>query len=584
MSFYGLCSRRPSSRRPGKTVLGRAAAALALVLVVMAWAGSPAAWADGGSRCANCHGDPVRLEGLSDSWESVYVDPAQRSLQVHGGLDCTVCHGGDPNTDDPHQACIGIAHQNPAAGEVVRETCGSQGCHPDITATHLKSLHVTLNGIRSTVINLVGSEAGPARFQESCNQCHASCAECHMEEPGAHGLLFPRVENHHFSPDPNAANCWSCHGATGDTFFGEARNEEHGPSLMAQAGMVCMDCHTEPEVHGDGSEPQFIVEAAPKPECNDCHLQPENVVVIGNRATIAPQYNVQNAAHQLHPEEDVACISCHTEWYANCWNCHQGREERASYELFLAENPLTGQVYSAVHSPATGPDWGQDSPEVGGGWAIKARHSWGLPQPCETCHTDPRVYMEGLDRQARFVGGWNEAFLDADYVDQELVDLLVIDQAGLQQSAHKDIACLDCHQSFSDEVCADCHTREVEDMPAGADWSRTGYIQARENLEQARELLAEPGLRDIAARQSDWQALKVRYLQAANTFHHDPETAQATMSAIAAESQGLLGPILAEKEAGELYRQRLVMGLPLVLGLLGAGIVGIIIYRPKKER
>jgi hypothetical protein len=528
------------------------------------------------------------LQEFTESPDKVYVDPAQYSQSVHRGLACTTCHGGDPTQEDPHEACIDVAQPNPAASDIVQETCGSRNCHPDITARHLKSLHVTLNGIRTSLVHLLGQEQAETRFQENCNKCHTTCSECHMEEPGRHGLLFPKVASHNFAPESDPRNCWSCHGGTGDTYFGEPGSDKHGPSIMAEAGMRCMDCHTEPEVHGDGTEPTFIIEAAPKPECEDCHQNPERVVTIGTRAAVAPQHSAVTAAHQIHDEEDLSCVSCHTEWYPNCWNCHEGREERASYELFLANNPVSGKIQTAVHSPAAGPDWGGYSPEVGGGWAIKSRHSWGEPHPCQKCHTDPRVYIEGLDREARFVGAWNESEKGASYVDETRVAQLVINHEGLQASAHQDIPCRGCHQTLTEDVCTDCHLAQNVAIPAGEDWSYTPYIEARENLEQAEQLLARAEqleISGVSGWQEAWQAVRKSYRQTANDFHSQPDTAQIAMEQVAANSQDLLTPVQMALRSQETGQRRAILAIPLLLGVVGAAaVIGLAIYRPKNNQ
>ncbi len=567
-------------------------AGLLAVLTLLLLAGAAAGQTEppaSDSSCARCHGDQARLETLSESWQKVYVDPARYEAEaVHHGLDCTVCHGGDPTQEDPALACIGQAHKNPAAAETVKTTCGQGGCHPDITTRHLNSLHTSLEGIRLSLVDLLGEAEGMARFEGGCNKCHASCAECHVEEPGAHGLLYPRVESHRFAPKPAADNCWTCHGGTGDTFFGEHGSDSHGPSLMAQAGLGCSDCHGEREVHGSGSRTSFIMES-PKPECETCHRQPERRVTTTRGVTVAPQYNPEHGPHRTH-EEDVSCVACHTNWYPSCWNCHEGRASEVSYELFLVENPLTGEVHTAAHSPATGPDWGPIPAEIGGGWAVKSRHSWGAAQSCETCHTSSRTYIEGVDRQAPFVGYWSEKRAGAGFVPEELVQWLVIDQDRHRQDVHGQASCNDCHASLADDVCAACHNRSEKSgttlLPPEADWSRNNFILARDSLEQVEAIFREtrPAGSGFDTWQRQWAGLKERYLAAANKFHGSPGEAQMEMPAIAAESQALLMAVYEAVQTRQVWRETLVTGLPLLLGLAGAGALGLVLYRPKRKR
>jgi hypothetical protein len=576
----------PVINQMNQIILGSVVITLAVLLV---WAAPPASGvahaAGGDNTCVNCHQDQERLESLSDRGSRVYVDPEQYNGEVHSGLDCTTCHGGDPTIDDPHEACIDIANPNPAVTELVQDTCGSSDCHPNVTARHQTSLHATMSGHEIALINLLGRDAAAEKFQDSCNNCHASCAECHMERPGAHGLLFPEVASHRFAPEPGADVCWACHGGTGDTFFGEYGNEEHGPSAMAEAGMQCMDCHQETEVHGDGSSPRFIADS-PKPKCDDCHLNPQNGVVIGNEIAVAPQYDAAKGSHELH-EGSLSCESCHTEWYPNCWNCHQGREERATYDLYLAENPLTGHIHPAVHSPAAGPDWGGSSTDVGGGWAIKSRHSWGNARPCETCHTNQKVYIEGVDREARFVGVWNEVEKNATYVDEELVQLLIIDTAGLQASVHADSACADCHASTTSESCTDCHDETTPDRLADADWSRLTYSETREALKQGEELLAQAKqLNDVTGLntwRAEWDEIRTGYLAAAQRFHSEPAAAQIEIQTVAAQSQALRDTIRGSLDTQQNNMHRMLAGIPFLLGIVGAVAVGVMLNRSKNE-
>jgi hypothetical protein len=223
---------------------------------------------------------------------------------------------------------------------------------------------------------------------------------------------------------------------------------------------------------------------------------------------------------------------------------------------------------------------------VGGGWAIKSRHSWGDAHTCEKCHTDPRVYIEGLDREARFVGGWNEAEKGASYINEGRVAQLVIDQASLQAGVHQDIPCEGCHQTLTEDICTDCHLEQNVEIPPGDDWSYRPYLEARQNLAQAEQLLATAEqfeISDVSAWREDWLAVRDDYRQTANDFHSQPGRAQAAMEQIAATSHDLLVPVQMALTSQENNRRRLIFGLPLLVGLAGAvGLIGLSIYRPKK--
>jgi len=556
-----------------------------VALIVALFLGVISAAAEEGN-CANCHGDLARLESLSERASKVFVDPAQYGGEVHGSLDCVVCHAGDPTSDTPETACVGIAYKDPAAPEVVGDTCGS--CHPEIAARHLNSIHKSLDGIRLSLQDFLGEAEGQTRFQETCNKCHASCSDCHMEKPGAHGLLSPSTQSHHFEAESISEVCVACHDGTGTTYFGEQGVSEHPGSAMAEAGMECMDCHNEQDVHGTGEKTNFVVES-PKPECLDCHGEPAKQANLTSGVRVAPQYDPDRSEHKDHAQ-GLSCVACHTMWYDSCWNCHQGREERKVDDIFLGVNPLTGLVHPAVHSPATAPDWGPVPPEIGGGWAIKSRHSWGVSQTCEYCHTGGDVYVSGMDRQAPFVGVWGPERLGASFVDEEMVGLLVIDQGALEADVHGGTACAGCHSSASDQVCTDCHTSSTKTgttmLPAESDWSRLNYLTASANLSQMRDLIDQSRQAGInrPGWEEGWSALRNRYLLAANAFHGNPGQAQLDMGPITQESQDLLAKFQSDLSSEQANRQFLSAGVPLAGGLLGAAVLGFVVYRPSQKK
>ena len=99
---------------------------LILILIVI----TPAKAQAGDQNCVSCHTDKARLEQLSQRASQVYVDLIQYQAEVHGALQCTSCHRGDPSQNTPETACVGIAYKDPAAPEYVRETCGE--CHQEL--------------------------------------------------------------------------------------------------------------------------------------------------------------------------------------------------------------------------------------------------------------------------------------------------------------------------------------------------------------------------------------------------------------------------------------------------------------------
>lgn len=572
---------------PGRSLSALCASLLPVLALICLFCGVQRVAADD-SLCVNCHSDKARLESLSPNRAArLYVDPVKRAEDIHGAFECTVCHGGNPALDST-DACVGVAHPDPSAPEFVQETCGA--CHQDISKRYLSSIHNTVNGIHTSLQDLLGAEEGTARFQETCNKCHASCSDCHLSTPDRRGLLWPRVETHDFVQKPASDVCWACHGAAGDTFFGEPGNEtEHGPSVMAQAGMVCTDCHTDRDVHGTGTETLFVAEA-PKPTCEQCHADPTYRWSTDPEAPAAPQYDAQTVAHAIHDEDALSCEACHTEWYPSCWHCHEARADKTVYDVFLARSPTTGKIHPAAHSPASGPDWGSVPAEVGGEWAIKSRHSWGDAQTCEACHTNRDIWINEADRRSPFLGIGRTNRENATFVDLALVDLLVIDPETMKQDVHSDATCAGCHQKVDDAPCAECHATAEKTgqtvLPAGADWSRGPYLKAQQSQDEVQALLKAlqgAGV-DVAAWQASSDALRQEYLAVSHAFHSAAGPAQGDMATIADRYEALRSTLAQQTQALETQRRRLLVGLPLVIGALGSVTVGAVVYLPKRKK
>jgi hypothetical protein len=562
-------------------------AVVALAIGVFLSQSAPVAITDASSKCEYCHENMDRLSEQSDTPEKLYVDPAQFAQEAHGGIACTACHGCDTTQKNPEPACTnGHAYQNPADTAVVLKTCGS--CHPEITARSLKSIHTSLEGIHTSLVDLLGEKEGTAKFQQTCNQCHTTCSSCHMETPDRRDILWPRVTSHHFETKSNSIACAACHGGMGDTFFGTTAAPIHEPSMMAKAGMQCVDCHSDTDVHGTGVKTSFSMQS-PKPTCEECHNQPVPRVTSDKDTLVAPQYSLDTSAHKIHPESELACVACHTEYTESCWNCHDGRTEKTNSAFYLAVNPLNKLIQPASHSPATSGNTGPIPTALGGGWAIKSRHSWGESHTCEDCHTDISVYVSGADRQAPFVGYWATNHANASFVDEKLAQVLVIDTTKLKVSAHKDQTCNDCHATVTDAVCTDCHNKTKKTgktfLSGDADWSRSAYVNTQTNLDQMSDLIqkAQSSGMNVADWQKQWSGLKSNYLKASNDFHSNPGQTLAQVKSISSDSQALLSTIQQTVQAKQLQDQWTPAGVLFGAGMVGALGLGLVVSRRKKS-
>jgi hypothetical protein len=141
-----------------------------------------------------------------------------------------------------------------------------------------------------------------------CSGCHVkSCDACHLENAG--GRLSYAV------PRGKAGEvCEKCHDVDKDA----AKLDVH-----AARGMVCMDCHTAREVHGDGTPQTSMQEAGViQTACIGCHEQ-------------------ACAGNSTHGGK-VDCGACHVRDLPSCYNCHL--ETRIAQKKSVSL-PLTGVLF-----------------------------------------------------------------------------------------------------------------------------------------------------------------------------------------------------------------------------------------------
>ncbi|MBI5304584.1 MAG: hypothetical protein HY868_20790 [Chloroflexi bacterium] len=454
----------------------------------------------------------------------------------------------------------------------MKETCGK--CHAEVTVRHLNSLHSTLEGHRLALVDSMGKEKGEAQFTQ-CTGCHATCTSCHMKQPDKFNRLVSQTESHGFTKQPASYVCKVCHGQTSETYLGDPANPQHKPSMMATAGIECTDCHSEKEIHGDGKRPNFIADTR-KPSCEGCHLQP-NAVKFAGVSSVPPQFDPREYAHQAHGD-DVDCIACHTQWYTNCWDCHRGDAQKQDNKLYLAVNPTTKKVQTAVHSPLNAELGGAD-PAIGG-WAIKARHSWGQARPCDECHTNSDAYIDNFLRNGKFVGVWAKERRNAGFVDEKLVARITVDAQKLALTAHRDINCVGCHNNTGDETCTKCHVSTTN-----VDRSRTAFTATQVLLASSRALIIEARALNVDATGWDKQRadLEEAYWQTTNLFHSNPNLAQKQIQNLNAVAKQLVGESENAIANARLHNKLLVASVPFVFGAMIAAGAGMLLMRSKKN-
>lgn len=338
-------------------------------------------------------------------WEKFQVSEAFLA-DTHGQLGCTICHGGRDevltkqeahDTDEPYSFVA-----DPSTGDA--PAC--KDCHEDIAANNQASVHTTQSGYMTMFKRRIGSDVVPENivnmFERHCAECHTSCGQCHISRPNSVQGGF--LGGHEINRTPSQSfNCTACHGSrVGDEYRG--RNEGIRADLhWAPGGMLCFDCHTGMELHGDGTTPDTRYEVADAPECIDCH---GDILEDG-----ADHHEIHSSPSSGSPT--LACQVCHSMPYKNCYNCHVGIEERglehpSRIDFRIGRNPIKSDtrpwdyvlVRHAPIAPTSFDDW-----EPGAltnytsepTWKYASPHNIRVETPqnegCDACHGHAELFL-----------------------------------------------------------------------------------------------------------------------------------------------------------------------------------------------
>ena len=213
----------------------------------------------------------------------------------------------------------------------------SPGRIRDIEERFAKSLHNTRKG-KDTYYSApdgFGNVTEVPYEDLSCKNCHNPDAVPDWQEPGCTDCHLGAADGDYTPPDQNT--CLGCHGR---------QNAEH--NMLADVhrdeyGMVCMDCHTEEEVHGDGNVYESMLElGAFKVSCSDagCH---QNVLEKHGKGNAADG-KVSQQAKKFHKKhlDTVDCSACHVESVLACDSCHFDTEVAGTGKRFYRKIPQTG--------------------------------------------------------------------------------------------------------------------------------------------------------------------------------------------------------------------------------------------------
>jgi hypothetical protein len=164
-----------------------------------------------------------------------------------------------------------------------------------------KSLHKEAAGMRYAYERedgLMGLTNTPYDYEKlDCKNCHVkTCDTCHAYQK----------EKKSFYSTAKAKEmdtCLKCHGKEGLVFH--LCKQEGNLDVHMAKGMICVDCHKDEDVHGDGNVYKSMREpGAIKASCENCH-----------------EVNTEIKAHTVHGEK-LDCTACHVSNSVSCMNCH----------------------------------------------------------------------------------------------------------------------------------------------------------------------------------------------------------------------------------------------------------------------
>lgn len=175
---------------------------------------------------------------------------------------------------------------------------------PEKECFYLRSLHSTAKGMEYWYSKAQG---GLERITEipydqlGCKNCHASgCDRCHRSEKVEKEC---KILSYTTKAARNPNMCLTCHGREKAMIGIDHKAKQ--PDVHLDQEMICTDCHSQKEMHGDGTEYISMKQpGAMDTKCENCH------------DAVTP-----TEAHTVH-ENRLDCKACHVRHVVSCTNCH----------------------------------------------------------------------------------------------------------------------------------------------------------------------------------------------------------------------------------------------------------------------
>lgn len=180
---------------------------------------------------------------------------------------------------------------------------GTQGPFDADSCFYLRSLHFTAAGMKywySAENGGLERLTGIDYEQLGCKNCHAAtCDRCHRSVRGE-GDCAPLTYSKKAAAQQGL--CLECHGR--EKAMIRINHKAGQEDVHVAQGMVCMDCHSHTDLHGNGT--RYVSMKAPgamNTACEDCHD------------------SEPTEAHTVH-EGKLDCKACHIRHVVSCTNCH----------------------------------------------------------------------------------------------------------------------------------------------------------------------------------------------------------------------------------------------------------------------
>lgn len=412
--------------------------------------------------CVRCHREGAKKEG------DVVPASAIRAADLHGGVDCKLCHqphkGAGPRVDRPCKSChtiqVGLDNRKLPEEHVKCTSCHQQHRPVALAGRDCGKCHEQAKaregGVRSTALR-----------HDQCASCHRphtwkadpnGCVACHDDEAT---LVFTKSPEQH----QRCINCHEVHGPpiTGAVCGGCHKDKAAKLAPAPAKHRACIGCHT----------PHAPRTKAPQ-ACAECHKAPLHQLV-----TMGPPEHVRascSGCHTLHgapAATSKTCATCHTDKgklvsrapndaHKTCESCH--RPHRFS---LAGQPPPCGRCHANIGK----------SSGAHGGACVKCHTPHGSPavptERCAACHKTVNLKPPPGNAPHARCASCHAPHQAARGAAQKCAtchqDKHQVAQAWPAGSPHRE-ACNRCHSPHdvrSAEKCGSCHTKQQATATGG---------------------------------------------------------------------------------------------------------------------